>query len=144
MANINFIRYTSVLRKIASFTTINLAGILFCYVYESVPVPVGLWCQNYVVSTSMRRHHVTSCARWDVLSKIMSPLLNLIEKSMRLGKICLTRFRDYLNNSYAGYFFSGRPNVIHRNRHENPVATHSSTHKFPPVPRQPFPVPDNH
>ena len=81
---------------------------------------------------------------WDVLSKIMSPLLNLIEKSMRLGKICWTRFRDYLNNSYAGYFFSGRPNVIQRNRHENPVATHSSTHKFPPVPRQPFPVPDNH
>ena len=36
--------------------------------------PAGIWCQNDVVSTSMRRHHVistlieclfTSCARWN-------------------------------------------------------------------------------
>ena len=37
-------------------------------------IPAGIWCQNDVVLTSMRRHHVastltdvifTSCARWD-------------------------------------------------------------------------------
>ena len=42
--------------------------------YEGIPV--GIWCQNDVVSTSVRRHHVTltlirrhftSCARWDVI-----------------------------------------------------------------------------
>ena len=39
----------------------------------SLPWPVGIWCQNDVVSTSMRGHevtltfirrHFTSCARW--------------------------------------------------------------------------------
>ena len=39
------------------------------------PSPVGIWCQNEVVSTSMRRSHVAStllrrhftpCARWGI------------------------------------------------------------------------------
>ena len=50
------------------------------YIYGNIvkgTSPAGIWCQNDVVSTSMRRHHVastltrrhfTSCAHWDQVS----------------------------------------------------------------------------
>ena len=42
-------------------------GVQFRHMFDSVPrpvvaeyIPVGIWCQNDVVSTSMRRDHVAS------------------------------------------------------------------------------------
>ena len=64
--------------------------------FSDLPNPLGICCQNDVVSTSMRRHHVTStlirrhftsCARWESLREVWSGVpvrTNNLGPSMKL------------------------------------------------------------